>query len=78
MSVHPFPGRAGEDLELLQPEDLATVAEAAAILGCKAITVRRLIKRGELETLYSGRLLRITRRSLAAYQQRTRRGGRAA
>lgn len=63
-----------QQVELFQPTDLMKIAEVAALFCCNTRTIKRYIARGDLETLYSGSLLRVTKRSVAAYQQRTRRG----
>ncbi|MFV9505393.1 MAG: hypothetical protein AB4911_12625 [Oscillochloridaceae bacterium umkhey_bin13] len=68
---------SAEQVELILPEDLATIEETAAILICSEEHVRSLIARGELETLYKGTLRRVLLVSIADYQKRSRSGRRA-
>lgn len=54
------------------------LAEAAWVLRCSVRTVQRRIEEGELDTVFSGAMLRITRFSVDAYLERNTRHGRAA
>jgi excisionase family DNA binding protein len=45
---------------------LLTVAEVATILNLSEKTIRRLIERGDLETVRIGRSVRISQEALAA------------
>lgn len=44
-----------------------TIREAARMLSCAAITVRRLVRCGKLDACYVGRVIRIRRASVAEY-----------
>ena len=61
--------------EPLGPEELLTYAEAAAFLRCHPRTVKRYVREGQLETVGRSPKIFVTRRGIAAYQERTRRGG---
>jgi excisionase family DNA binding protein len=52
--------------------DLLTVKEVAARLKVSAVTVGRLIKRGELESVKVGALRRIAPEAVIAYKERLR------
>lgn len=55
------------------PEPLqVTISEAARLLAYDARTIRRLIARGEISAVGTGRLRRIPMQSLRDYQQRNR------
>jgi excisionase family DNA binding protein len=53
-------------------ERLLTIGEAADILAISTKTLRRLINRGDLQTVRIGRSVRITREALADLVQRRR------
>jgi excisionase family DNA binding protein len=54
-----------------RPEPLqVTINEAARLLAYDARTIRRLIARGEIAAVGTGRMRRIPMRSLHDYQQR--------
>jgi excisionase family DNA binding protein len=48
------------------------IVDAARLLAVSRRTIERLIRRGELETVGQGRLLRIPYDSIVAYQNRHR------
>jgi excisionase family DNA binding protein len=55
---------------------LLTLQEAAFMLCCSKRTVQRRIDQGELDTVFGGALLRVTRASVQAFIEReTSRGG---
>lgn len=66
--------KSGAELLPLQ----VTKAEAARLLGYSIRTVERLVERGELAQIGSGRLARFDLADLRAYQDRNRNGGRNA
>ncbi len=54
-----------------RPEPLqVTISEAARLLAYDGRTIRRLIARGEIAAVGTGRMRRIPMRSLHEYQQR--------
>jgi excisionase family DNA binding protein len=61
--------RSGAQLEPLQ----VTIEEAAQLLSYSRRTVERLIERGELPSVGSGRMCRVALADLRAYQVRNRR-----
>lgn len=71
MNIVNFPGT----YELLGPDELMTYAEAAAFMRCDVRTIKRYVAHGLLETVGIPPKVFVTKRSIAAYQQRTRRGG---
>lgn len=62
---------SAEDLPLLGPDDLLTYAEAAKHMRCSVATIKRMVKREELETIGLPPKVFVTRQGIAAYQQRT-------
>jgi hypothetical protein len=62
-------------VEPLGPDELLTYAEAAAFLRCHPRTVKRYVRDGRLETVGRSPKIFVTRRGIAAYQERTRRRG---
>jgi len=59
----------------LGPDELLTYAEAAELMRCHPDTIKRYVRKGELETVGRPPKVFVTRRSVAAYHERTRRGG---
>jgi hypothetical protein len=59
----------------LGPDDLLTYTEAAALMRCHPRTIKRYVRDGRLETVGLPPKVFVTRRSIAADQERTRRGG---
>lgn len=52
-----------------------TVKEAAEVLGCHTVTIRRAIDAGELKSAKIGKIIRISKEDLNAYYQSKGGGG---
>lgn len=70
-SSSPTSARKAKVLSVIEPLQVS-VATAALLLDYSKRTVRRLIAKGDLETVGQGRLLRILMASILAYQRRHR------
>ncbi len=61
--------------EALEDMKVNTVAEVAAVLRVSKMSVYRLLKSGELESIRVGRMFRVKEKSLLAYIDRVTIGG---
>lgn len=71
MSIIEFPSVQSP----LGPDELLTYEEAAAFMRVNVRTIKRYVARGELETVGRPPKVFVVKQSIAAFQQRTRRGG---
>ena len=55
------------DKDTIEPGDLLTIPEAAALLRCKPSTIRAWFTQGRLRRTKVGRLSRILRKDLEAF-----------